>query len=299
MKRNATDRLFTKLSDLVLKLKLLLRRGKKMEFLSAFENGFLRIADLFFAIKPQPVPSIQLLKNCKIVSHRGEYDNRRVFENTLHAFDMAKKQGIWGIEYDIRWTKDLQPVVIHDPDLRRVFASTLVIRQTTLSDLKSKYPLVPSLAEVIQRYGKTMHMMIEVKKEVYPDPSHQNRVLKDLFSSLVPGDDFHFISLTPEIFEVIEFVPMSTFLPIARLNFYQLSNLSLQNNFGGLCAHYLVLTEALMERHHKRQQKVGIGYPRSKNSLFRELNRGADWIFSNDAIMLQKVVNGMVAGPTP
>lgn len=268
-----------------------------MKFLSAIENGFLRVVELFFAIKPQPVPNIQLLKDCKIISHRGDHDNRKVFENTLQAFDTAKNQGIWGIEYDIRWTKDLQPVVIHDPDLRRVFGSPLVIRQITLSDLKSKYPLFPSLAEVIQRYGKTMHMMIEVKKEVYPEPSRQNRVLKDLFSSLVPGDDFHFISLTPEMFELIEFVPKSTFLPIARLDFYRLSKLSLQNNFGGVCGHYLVLTEALMARHHKREQKVGIGYPCSRNSLFRELNRGVDWIFSNDAVMLQKMVDGMVAGP--
>ena len=268
-----------------------------MKFLSAFENGFLRIVDLFFAIKPQSVPDIQLLKNCKIISHRGEHDNKKVFENTLQAFNRAKNQGIWGIEYDIRWTKDLQPVVIHDPDLLRVFGSALAIRQTTLSDLKSKYPLVPSLAEVIQRYGKTMHLMIEVNKDNIKSCFSRTLVLKGLFSSLVPGDDFHFISLTPEMFELIKFVPKSTFLPIVRLDFYRLSKLSLQNNFGGVCGHYLVLTEALITRHHKKQQKVGIGYPRSKYSLFRGLNRGADWIFSNDAVMLQKMVNGMIAGP--
>ena len=33
------------------------------------------------------------------------------------------------------------------------------------------------------------------------------------------------------------------------------------------------------------------GFISSKNCLFRELNRSVDWIFSNDAVKIQKIRN--------
>jgi len=79
-----------------------------------FDKLLQLLVDGVFAGIPQPKPTISDLRNCKIVSHRGEHDNKIVKENTLAAFDRVLHQGIWGIELDIRWTKDLQPVVIHD-----------------------------------------------------------------------------------------------------------------------------------------------------------------------------------------
>ena len=92
-----------------------------MKFLHVLENSIQALLDAFYALWPQPSPDIEHLINCKIVSHRGEYDNQMVFENTLAAFDQAKAAGVWGIECDLRWTRDLQPVVIHDSDLLRMF----------------------------------------------------------------------------------------------------------------------------------------------------------------------------------
>jgi len=45
----------------------------------------------------------------------------------------------------------------------------------------------------------------------------------------------------------------------------------------------------VVRKHLKSGQKIGVGYPRSKNSLFRELNRSVEWIFSNDAIGLNSI----------
>jgi glycerophosphoryl diester phosphodiesterase len=42
------------------------------------------------------------------------------------------------------------------------------------------------------------------------------------------------------------------------------------------------------------QQKMGTGYIGSKNCLFRELNRGIEWIFSNNAADLQKIVQHLL-----
>jgi glycerophosphoryl diester phosphodiesterase len=262
-----------------------------MNLFQRLETGLLKLIDGFYAVWPQSFPGNDRLKNCKIISHRGEHDNTDIFENTLAAFDRAEENNVWGIECDLRWTQDLQPVIIHDPDLFRVFGLNIKVCEVSLAELKTRCPLVPSLEEVIQKYGQRLHLMLEIKEEVYPDPAQQNQVLTDMFACLKPQKDFHILTLSPQMFQVINFVPRSTFIPIARLNFLRLSRLAGQENYGGLAGHYLLLTKAILKKHHALQQKVGTGYIGSKNCLFRELNRGVEWIFSNNAAQLQNIVH--------
>jgi glycerophosphoryl diester phosphodiesterase len=259
------------------------------------EKRIFQLFDFVYEKMPQPVPHIKRLKACKIISHRGEHDNKSTFENTMSAFDRVHEAGVWGIELDIRWTKDLMPVVFHDAVLNRVFGSDININRVTLTELNMHCRLIPTLSEVIQKYGKTMHLMVEIKKETYPEPAHQNNVLKDLFRGLVPQDDFHFISLRPEMFELIDFVPSSTFVPSARLNVKQLSDTAIKNNYGGIAGHYVLITDTLLKKHHMQKQGVGTGYICSRNCLLRELNRGVEWIFTNHAVKLQGIWDGLVS----
>jgi glycerophosphoryl diester phosphodiesterase len=265
-----------------------------MKIFNTLEAQLRQSLDQFYSRWPQAVPGKDRLQQCKIISHRGDYDNQQIFENTIEAFDRATAQGVWGIEFDIRWTKDLHPVVTHDADLRRVFGSQLKIHQVTLAELKSECPLVPSLEEIIQRYGNQTHLMVEIKTEVYPDPVRQNRILEDLFSPLKAEQDYHFLTMTPKMFNYIEFAPQSAFLPVARFNFFRLSKLAIKQNLSGVAGHYLLLTAARLKKHQKLQQKIGTGYVNSKNCLFRELNRNVEWIFSDNAAELQKIVNQLL-----
>jgi glycerophosphoryl diester phosphodiesterase len=91
--------------------------------------------------------------------------------------------------------------------------------------------------------------------------------------------------------ELITFVPASTLIPIAILNMTQLSKLALEKDYGGVAGHYLLLDNKKLKQHRKKGQQVGTGYPGSKNCLFREINRGVEWIYSNNATELQKIVN--------
>ncbi len=204
---------------------------------------------------------------------------------------MAYERGIWGIEFDVRWTKDLHPVVIHDPDLKRVFGLDLKVGEVTREELKSRCPAVPLLSEVIEKYGKKLHFMLEIKTEPYPDRVRQNDIFKDLFSSLKPRIDYHVMSLTPAMLDLITFVPTSALIPIAMLNMAQISKLALEKNYCGVAGHYLLLDNAKLAKHRKKGQQVGTGYPGSKNCLFREINRGVEWIFSNNAGELQRIAN--------
>jgi glycerophosphoryl diester phosphodiesterase len=263
----------------------------KTELPMTFEKVLISCIDLFFRIWPQPFPGHDRLKACKIVSHRGEHDNRLIFENTIEAFDLAWQKGIWGIEFDVRWTKDLQPLVIHDPDLKRVFGIDLTIGEVTRDELKLRCPAVPSLAEVIEKYGKKLHFMIEIKAETYPDPERQNDIFRECLSSLEPRRDYHLMSLTPQMFDLVTFVAASNLIPIATLNMNQISELALRNGYCGIAGHYLLLDNVKLAKHRNQAQLVGTGYPASTNCLFREINRGVEWIFSNNAGKLQRIAN--------
>ena len=262
--------------------------------LNRLEEGILQVVDWIYETLPQTVPDTKQLKQCKIISHRGEHDNQSVFENTIAAFDRVNDAGVWGIELDVRWTKDLIPVVFHDTGLQRVFGSDININQMTLTELNMHCRLIPTLSEIIQKYGKKLHLMVEIKKEAYPDPEYQNYVLKDLFHRLNPQDDFHLLSLLPEMFALMNFVPSSTFVASARLNVKQLSDMALMNNYGGVAGHYVLITDTFLKKHHLQNQCVGTGYIYSQNCLFREINRGVDWIFTNHAVKLQSICDSLI-----
>ena len=265
-----------------------------MKFLKTSETTIRKMLDQFYARWPQTMPTEERLKHCKIIAHRGDYDNLDVFENTVAAFDRAAAGGVWGVEFDLRWTKDLHPVVVHDPDLKRVFRIDSMIIKLTRSELESCCPAVPTLAEVVEKYGKKLHLMIEIKSETYPNPEMQNRALKDCFSYLEPRQDYHLMSLTPPMFDLIYFALPSTFIPIATLNVGQFSKLALEKNYGGIAGHYLLLTSSKLAKHRKKKQHVGTGYPESKNCLFREINRDVEWIFSNNACQVQDIITHLI-----
>ncbi len=257
---------------------------------SWIEKLFHIIADGFIAALPQALPSKEKLGECRLVSHRGEHDNRQILENTLAAFDRVKDRGVWGMELDVRWTKDLQPIVFHDTDFQRLFGSASMVNSMTMAEIRSEYPVIPSLEEIILRYGKKLHLMIEIKEEVYPDPVYQSEVMSHLLSRLEPQKDFHILSMAPRMFEFIHSVPPQTFLPIARTHVHALSEIAIEKDYGGITGHYCFITDRIKTKHQNMGQKVGTGYANSRNCLFREINRGIDWIFSEKAINMHSIL---------
>ena len=258
------------------------------------KNALLNSADAFFRYWPQPLPDPKRLRTCRIITHRGEHDNRSVFENTAAAFEAAASAGVWGIEFDLRWTKDLHPVILHDPDTRRLFGAQRRIGEMNFRDLQLSFSLIPSLAEIVERFGSRVHLMIEIKAEPYPNPQQQNRKLADILQSLQPGRDYHLISLNPSIFDLIDAAPPAVFLPIAELQVKRFSNLAIRKGYGGLLGHFLLISRRIAGRHRACGQQIGTAYADSRNCLLREINRGVDWIFSNRAVAMQGIVDRLL-----
>ena len=270
----------------------MLLRAMKTSF--QIETLLQNLADILYAGIPRSRPSLRSLQNCKIISHRGEHDNNSVMENTIAAFDRVVERGVWGIELDVRWTRDLKPVVIHDIDCKRVFGKSLVVNRVTLTELQKLVPEIPSLEQVIQRYAKKTHLMVELKQESFADFESQRECLKKLFASLVPAQDFHILALSQHLFNLVDFIPESALLPVAEFNIGDFSQKALQNNYAGISGQYLLVTNKLIQRHARLNQKAGTGFVRSRYCFYRELNRGVEWIFTNHALEMHAIRSNLL-----
>ena len=248
-----------------------------------------QIADLCFLTIPRSRPSHQALLEGKIISHRGEHDNLQINENTMAAFARVVEAGAWGIEFDVRWTRDLEPVVIHDTDTRRVFDVELTVAEASLTELKQRVPEIPTLSEVVERFGGVCHLMVELKHDgLGTEDARENR-LQEIFASLTPGNDYHFLALQFDLFNLVKFAGADACLPVAELNTGDFSRTALARDLAGVCGHYLLLNRDMIKHHHRQGQKVGTGFITSRFSLYRELNRGVDWVFTNHALRLTAI----------
>jgi len=264
-------------------------RVMAMTLPSWFQRVFHKLVDFVFAVYPQPQPGREQLRKSRIIAHRGIYDNQKVFENTLAAFDAVAGSGVWGLEFDVRWTKDRVPVVFHDRNLGRIFGADRDLNRLKLAEIKASFPLIPTLEETLLTYGRKLHLMVEIKAEPFSDPAYNREVLKDLLARLTPAVDYHVISLDPAMFKFFDFLPPNTFLPIAEINVPSMSDVALKRNYKGILGHYLMITDACLQKHRRNNQTVGTGFVNSANCFFREINRGVVWMFSDNALLLQNL----------
>jgi glycerophosphoryl diester phosphodiesterase len=230
------------------------------------------------------------LAAARIVAHRGLYDNRRCLENTLPAFDAALAAGVWGLECDIRWTRDGVAVVHHDPDGRRLFGFHRPIAALTRRELKRACPSIPTLETVVARYGRRVHLMLEIKAAPGRQTDAAERALAASLAGLTPVADYHLMSLDPELLAGIRTLPRKACLPIARLNTRALARMATAEGYGGLTGHYTLMSRRLIDALHRQGRRVGTGFVNSAGSLYREMARGVDWFFSDRALTLQRVV---------
>lgn len=114
-----------------------------------------------------------------IVAHRGA--SRDAPENTIPAFKLSWEQGADAIEGDFHLTKDGHIVCIHDDNTKRVSNANMVVRNSTLAELRrldvgrhhgetSKGVAIPTIAEVFSTIParKTIYIEIKCGTEVIP-----------------------------------------------------------------------------------------------------------------------------------
>ncbi len=258
--------------------------------MARLESWLMRAADAVTARAPITPPPPEAWPQVRIVAHRGVYDNQHVLENTLEAFDATCAAGIWGLECDVRWTRDHTAIVHHDPDGRRLFGVDTPIEDMTWPDLRRVCPLIPTLDTVVARYGRHLHLMIEVKDASQNRPDRINRSLAEALTPLEPARDFHIMSMSLPLLATVEALPRRACLPIAGLNVRAAARAVAAHGYGGLTGHYSLIGRRRIAALHRRGRRIGTGFVNSRGCLFREMARGIDWLFTDRALALQRLV---------
>lgn len=247
-----------------------------------------KAVDYFFAAIPRSKPSAHSAKKALVIAHRGAHDHQQgIYENTLKAFQRAKDLGCWGIECDVHCTADGVLVVHHDSDLKRLWQRDVAIADLSFSELQALAPEVPSLEEVIKEYSNSMHFFIELKVAI-----NDQRGLSRVLDGCEPIKNYHFLTLNPDLYLNLEQFPNAALLLVAvHNNISQLCTLSIKKGYGGVLGNYLLLSNKERGKLEQAQQLFGVGFVNSKNSLYREINRGIKWLFTNKAERVIKALN--------
>lgn len=239
-----------------------------------------KTVDGYFAITPRKTPSIKRIQMARLIAHRGAHHHvQGIIENTFPAFDLAKKLGCWGIEFDVRATADKVLVVHHDTTLKRLWGYKQAIAHLNFKELRALVPEVPTLHEVVAAYGNSMHLLIELKT-----PFENEESLMQILQGLSPGDHYYLLTLNAAIFQSLTQFPKHALLLVAgHNNLTEFCKLCFKDNYGGVLGHYLLVNNKAINKLQVAEKIVGVGMVDSKYSLCRELNRGINWLFTNRA----------------
>lgn len=106
----------------------------------------------------------------KFIAHRGLYDDN-IRENTASAVENAFKNAFYGVELDLRKTKDNKVVVIHDSFISRVSNGYGLVKNLTYNELLkynfgiSHIERIPLLKDIINKYNNKL-FLLELKEKI-------------------------------------------------------------------------------------------------------------------------------------
>lgn len=180
-------------------------------------------------------------------------------------------------------------VVNHDPTLNRLWNKDIAISDLSFSELRALEFRIPSLSEVVYQYGSSMHLFIELKTAI-----EEERILAQTLQNLTPCKDFHLLTLQESTFKKLRCFPRQSLLLVAvHNNVKKFCELSIREGYGGVLGNYLLLTNRVLKFLQDANRLFGVGFVDSKNSLYRELNRGVQWLFTNEAMKINQYLNDL------
>ena len=157
-----------------------------------------------------------------IIAHRGASGYKP--EMTIPAYELALKQNVDGFETDVRLTKDLELVGVHDRKTSRVADRDLVVSKSTLKELQeldfsseeteAKVMTIREFLSLAIDSGKSLTLTIETK-HVTKHHGLLEHKLNDLLTELKMNANQH---------ARVKIVLMS-FNPLAVLRFSKLNPL--------------------------------------------------------------------------
>jgi len=246
---------------------------------------------------------LEKLEKPIIFAHRGA--SHYAPENTMAAFSLAKAQGVPAIELDVRLSKDLVPMVIHDRSVERTTNGQGMVDQMYSNELqlldaglhfsrKFRGERIPKLERVLSELGTETVINIELKN--YHDPKDPlPEIVSDMVEKMGLSDNILYSSFLPHNLHVISRkyskAKVALLCPRGFMGKVFSSLLFLKKSPEFIHPHYLDLNRNYLRNQHKRNRRVHAWTVNDKDTAQQLLLMGVDGIITDYPDMLIALTN--------
>ena len=240
-------------------------------------------------IAPAPNPS------AKIIAHKG-YHPGNVPENSIEALRMAQELGVYGSEFDVWMTSDSKVVVYHDKTLT-VNGVSKKVYECTYAELKAAVenngaPLA-TLEEFLEQGKKcpSVKLICEVK---YHDDGDRTVAAAEACHALVSAagmnSQIEYISVNAAALKRLAVLSPGVMLQDVNSDYPMDRATAVAAGIKGINYDYRKITDAQIADAHEKGMVVGTWTVDTEADMRTMINRGVDFITTNEPVLLQQVL---------
>ena len=223
-------------------------------------------------------------------------------ENTLEALEEMTRADAEGIEIDIQLSKDNIPMVYHDPHLGRLTGRDSLLRELSVTELKSlkvisnssdKSGTIPTLDEAIEILKGKKQFYIELKKG---DSDKIAESVLNVLKERLSTDSFTLSSFDPKLIQAVK--AKNENVRTGYIFSTQLRNIFLnrtEKQVGGFDQWHIengMLNERLLKKARRMNREVMVWKANSEAQMKRCIGMGVDGIITDNITKLNEVLSG-------
>ena len=223
-------------------------------------------------------------------------------ENTLEALEEMTQADAEGIEIDIQLSKDNIPMVYHDPHLGRLTGRDSLLRELSVTELKSlkviskssdKSGTIPTLDEAIRIVKGKKQFYIELKKG---DSDKIAESVLNVLKERLSTDSFTLSSFDPKLIQAVK--AKNENVRTGYIFSTQLRKIFLnrtENQVRGFDQWHIengLLNERFLKKAGKRNREVMVWKVNSEVQMKRCIGMGVDGIITDNITKLNEVLSG-------
>ena len=229
----------------------------------------------------------------KVIAHRGFWDAPGSAQNSIRALVKADSIGCWGSEFDVWMTADEKLVVNHDASFKGLTIETSQAADVTALTLSNGEHL-PLLDDYLKAFAERPGIKVVCELKSHTDKRHEAKAVKKVLKLMKRHkltDRAVYITFSPEATrEFVKHAPKGTEV------YYLNGNWTPQQLKDEGCAG-LDYSLAVMKKHpewieqcHSLGLKVNIWTVNRRDDLQWCIDQGADFITTNDPLLLQQMI---------
>jgi len=232
-------------------------------------------------------------KMTKLIAHRGSSHEEK--QNTNAAFRRASESDVYGVETDVRITKDGVFVAFHDKSMARLSGRYRIIEETDFEEVqkikifdRQRRHTVPTFLEYIQNCKLSEKTaVVEIKSDLTQEQTEK-------LIEIIVAEDYlsktMFVSFNLRILKIIRALLPNQPIQLLSIKYKQEDMDVLQENKFGIDIYHRQLTEERIKEYHSHGIEVNcwtVNRPRRAKALQQW---GIDYI-TTDKPNLSKILS--------